>query len=781
MHKDTVCITGASGGIGQRLLQRLAGRFEVKALFRSRSTVSDRCEQSGGTAVWGQLGDDEALSRLVTGASYVFHCAALVTSAPYAKAYAVNVEGTRRLAKAALAHGCKRFVHVSSVAVYSGTAKGGDLAEDTPLVVSDAMPVYASTKLQAEHALRDVAGQTGLEFTILRPTSVYGPNTVSYTGVPLHLISEGLPVVLGTGDGLLDVVHVDDVVEALVLAAECPLAAGEVFNIGHESVTHKAFYSWYGEMLNRPVRRLPMPLLNAMARALGLMATLGIKRAHELHKGIGFLKEIAAARKSYPFEKARRLLGYSPRVTLPVGMLETALWASERGLIPKAPAALDWYGPLLFQPLAIAHPSTEDELAAMVGVAAGRKVPVRAIGSLHSQSPAADTEGVCLVLDKLNRLLDVEGDMVTVQAGMTVRAIHDALAARGLALPVNGSITAQTISGAISTGTHGGSVHYGSLSDFVEAVRLVRADGTVVEVRRPDELFPAVIISVGLLGIMSTVTLRCVPAFRLTSRCSAQSAPEAFKGFYALNESNRYTDLLYFPILDSVEILAVNEADPGAPDSAVTVTSIPMRANRRGFEPLRKAIVGILARLLRSSHRVQAYFTRSSMGSTYRPRTGRSDHVLAFSEPSSSPRMPGIIGDMEVGIRYEDAAKALTLLRDHFQRTRRYPLFAVHVRCSAESHQWLSPAYGRKVCWLEFCSYPRDDPFFTEMHELLKPFHYRFHWGKATVAGRHYIGRQYERWDDFCKLREQWDPEGIFLNTYLAGFFTGQPKSARPE
>jgi L-gulonolactone oxidase len=431
---------------------------------------------------------------------------------------------------------------------------------------------------------------------------------------------------------------------------------------------------------------------------------------------------------------------------------------------------LDWYGPLLFQPLAVAHPSTEDELIAMVRMAAQRKTPVRAIGSLHSQSPAADTHGICLVMDKLNRLLDIDGELVTVEAGMTVRAIHEALAERSLALPVNGSITAQTISGAISTGTHGGSVHHGSLSDFVEAVRLVRADGSVVAVRRSDALFPAAVISVGLLGVMSAVTLRCVPAFRLTSRCSIQPAPAVFEGFAALHEQNRYTDMLYFPIVDSVEILTVNQAAAGDPDSAV-FARVPARANPRGFEAPGNAVVSILARLLRSSNRVQKYLTRSSIGSTYRPRTGRSDLVLAFSEPGGSRRMPGIIGDMEVGIRYEDAGKALTLLRDHFQRTQRYPLFAVHVRCSAESDQWLSPAYKRKVCWLEFCSYPRDDPFFAEMHELLKPFDYRFHWGKATVADRDYIRQRYERWNDFCDLRERWDPDGILLNSYLTSFF----------
>jgi L-gulonolactone oxidase len=88
-------------------------------------------------------------------------------------------------------------------------------------------------------------------------------------------------------------------------------------------------------------------------------------------------------------------------------------------------------------------------------------------------------------------------------------------------------VTQQTVAGAVSTSTHGGSLEIGSVSDQVESLRLVRADGQVVEIDGTSDLFPAATVSLGLLGIISTVTFRCVPAFTLQSKHGEESAAGA--------------------------------------------------------------------------------------------------------------------------------------------------------------------------------------------------------------------------------------------------------------
>src|SRR5579872_5032667 len=115
--KPTVALTGASGGIGQALLPRLAEIFCVKALFRATSRGVPFARDLGCQIVVGNLEQKRAVEELVCGAEIVIHCAASVTRA-LGHAHVTNVEGTRRLAELAVSAGCRRFVHVSSIAVY---------------------------------------------------------------------------------------------------------------------------------------------------------------------------------------------------------------------------------------------------------------------------------------------------------------------------------------------------------------------------------------------------------------------------------------------------------------------------------------------------------------------------------------------------------------------------------------------------------------------------------------------------------------------------------------
>jgi L-gulonolactone oxidase len=346
-----------------------------------------------------------------------------------------------------------------------------------------------------------------------------------------------------------------------------------------------------------------------------------------------------------------------------------------------------------------------------------------------------------------------------------------------LALPTNGSITAQTVSGAISTATHGGSIFHASLSDYVEAVRVIRADGSIVDIDRSHDRFHAVIVSLGLLGVISTVTFRCVPAFVLRARSSVMSAQDVLDDFDHLNRRSLFTCMFYFPVTDQVEILSIDRLQNGEADtsqdgrrgvsrrpSSLITTGLGQRLARLGLKGF--------TWLLRRDPAIHRYFTKFSVGSSYPTGTARSDRVLAMTDAGTGGRLPMMLQDMEIAVPYAHAHTAISVLRKDFKTTRKYPLMPIHIRCSARSEHWLSPAYKQDVCWLEFWQYPSTDGLFDRVHDVLEPFDYRFHWGKETRADRAYIRRQYERWDDFVELRERWDPNGIFLNQYLASFFS---------
>ena len=764
-------MTGASGGIGRALLEHLLGRYHVKALFRSKTAQTDEWQARGCVAVWGDLANEDALAELVAGTRFVFHCAALITGT-YTDSYAVNVEGTRRLARAAGRAGCGRFVHVSSVAVYGG----GSTDDAANVAGSGDLGVYSQTKMGAERALIEAAGETRLEYTILRPTCVHGPHIKAFTLVPIGLIGKGLPAILGDGTGLMDAVYVDDVISALVLAAESPRAAGEAFNIGNETIALNDFYSHYGRMLNRPVRHLPIGLLRSVAGFLRLLPTT---RSRELQRAIGALIGLATNTRRISSAKAAALVGYRPRFSVPMGMLHTEVWAKQEKLVAREASSLESYGPLPFRPLAVVHPATEQEIVDVIALARSRRVKAKAIGSLHSLCPIPETDGICVVLDRYTTCVAINGTLATVQAGMKLRDLNDRLARHGLALPILGAIAEQTVSGAISTATHGGSLHFGTLSDSVEALRIVRADGSVVEVDRSHPSFGAASVSLGLLGVISTVTFRCVPAFALQSRSSVRKADVVLEDFDGVNQRERYLDMLYFAVTDEIEMLAMNTTAAEDADLTADQPRPPMRQSP-GFVDSkigrRLRTVGLkgLASLLLSSASIQQRLTKLSVGRSYQPRTGRSDLVLAFGDHAALRGAPItlLLQGMELAVSYDEARAAITALRNHFRTTRRYPLLPIHIRCSPASDHWLSPSYKRRVCWFEFWVYPHPNSLSKEeIHELLKPFHYRFHWGKETHVDPAYIRPQYDRWEDFSRLRQQWDPAGMFLNEYLESFF----------
>ena len=180
----------------------------------------------------------------------------------------------------------------------------------------------------------------------------------------------------------------------------------------------------------------------------------------------------------------------------------------------------NWAGNQVCAPGAVAHPSDVHELAQIVKDAAAAGSTVKVVGAGHSFTDIACTTGTQVVLDRYAGLVsaDVAAGLVTVQAGMTLGSLNEALDALGLALANLGDIAYQTVSGALSTGTHGTGAKLGALSTFVEAMELVTGDGSVLTCSRAEnpEVFAAARVGLGALGVVSTITLRCVPAFTFT-------------------------------------------------------------------------------------------------------------------------------------------------------------------------------------------------------------------------------------------------------------------------
>ncbi len=202
-------------------------------------------------------------------------------------------------------------------------------------------------------------------------------------------------------------------------------------------------------------------------------------------------------------------------------------------------------------PAAIEHPGSIEELRTAIGRAAGAGATARVTASGHSFTDIACTDGMMIRMDRMNRVLDLDRDagLAKVEGGIVIRDLSERLAAEGLALENLGDIDVQTVSGAISTATHGTGERFRNISSQVEAIELVTADGSVVECSRESdpELWRAARVGLGSLGAIANLTFRVVPAFTIRRHDHQLPLEEALASIDDLAARNDHFEFYVFP------------------------------------------------------------------------------------------------------------------------------------------------------------------------------------------------------------------------------------------
>jgi nucleoside-diphosphate-sugar epimerase len=314
-----VALTGASGYTGGLLLTRLQERgHEVAALVRP-SSVTEGLRSSGARLVYGALGDREAAARLVHGADALLHVAAVYRTAGHPDSYyrEVNVEGTRVLLEAAASAGLRRFVHTSTVGVH-GHVENPPADETAPIAPGD---IYQETKAEAEALALDFGRTRGLPVAVVRPGAIYGPGETRLLKL-FRAIARGRYAVVGSGRTFYHPVYIDDLLDGFLLALERAEAVGEAFLIaGPRYVSQDEMAALVarhtgGRVLPFHVPAWPIQLAGDLCEAicvpLGLEPPLHRRRVDFWTKS-----------RAFSIEKARRRLGYAPRVDLDEGIART--------------------------------------------------------------------------------------------------------------------------------------------------------------------------------------------------------------------------------------------------------------------------------------------------------------------------------------------------------------------------------------------------------------------------------------------------------------------------
>jgi L-gulonolactone oxidase len=420
----------------------------------------------------------------------------------------------------------------------------------------------------------------------------------------------------------------------------------------------------------------------------------------------------------------------------------------------------NWAGNQRCAPIAVEHPRHAHELAAVVKAACAAGRTVKAIGTGHSFTDIGCTDGHMLVLDRFDRVLHVDQHTlaVTAEAGITIRALNRALARHGLAMPNLGDIAYQTISGAIATATHGTGRTLGGIATQVIGLELVTGDGSVVRCSAHEEpdVFHAARVGLGALGIVSTVTLQCVPAFRLHALEQAMRLDDVLEQLDQLIDDNDHFEFFWFPHTSMCSTKRNNRTE----DAISTRGRWKEWRDHVWYE---NVLFGAQCRVGRARPslipRLNAR-TASQLGKVW--RIEQSHKVFA------SPRYVHFY-EMEYSIPRAHCADAVRQLRTFIDTSGLNIGFPVEVRFVAGDDIPLSTAHGGERCYIAVHVYRgmQHEQYFRGVEAIMREFDGRPHWGKLHFRTAADLAPAYPEWDRFQAVRRRLDPDGRFRNAYL--------------
>ncbi len=318
-----VFITGASGFIARALGARLRERG---AEVRGVDLVAD----GAAGVVAGDVGAPGGWQEAMAGCDVVVHTAALVSNAVgFEQSWRLNVLGTRLALEGAARAGAGRFVHFSSVRAFSDVDFPDGVGEEHP-VRTNSNP-YVDTKVASEQVALQAHPAGEIPVTVIRPGDVYGPGSRPWTVLPLAEIRANRFALPAMGRSVFSPVFVENLVHGVLLAIDEPRAAGQVYVLSDGvGVTTREFFGHYFRMLGK---RGPICLPTPVALALAGLNELSYRLRSGTTEVNPATIRYMTRRGTYSIEKARRELGYEPRVGLAAGMALTEKWLRKERLI----------------------------------------------------------------------------------------------------------------------------------------------------------------------------------------------------------------------------------------------------------------------------------------------------------------------------------------------------------------------------------------------------------------------------------------------------------------
>jgi len=419
----------------------------------------------------------------------------------------------------------------------------------------------------------------------------------------------------------------------------------------------------------------------------------------------------------------------------------------------------NWAGNQQTGTVLLSKPQTESELQQVVQSAqlSGRRV--KAVGSGHSFTAIAVSEEVLVDLSDYDEIVAIDkiNQTVTVQSGIQLSKLNQALYENSLAMQNLGDIAYQTIAGAISTSTHGTGAKFTGIANQVVALRIVLADSSIVECSANvnAQLFSCARVGLGALGLISTVTLKVVPAFNLAVIEEPMRVDDVLQNLDLHVDSNDHFEFFWVPHTGWALTKRNNRNNlPIEPMSKMSHWYSKTLMENYAFGAvcmLGKARPSLIPKLAKAL-----------------PSSGRNEYSDASHKVFASKRIIKFY-EMEYAIPREACAEALNRVRRMVTDSGFFLNFPVEVRFTAPDEIPLSTASNRESAYIAVHIYKGMNyvPYFKEVESIMNSYQGRPHWGKLHFQSAATLASRYPQWDVFQAVRNQVDPQRMFSNQYL--------------
>jgi len=419
----------------------------------------------------------------------------------------------------------------------------------------------------------------------------------------------------------------------------------------------------------------------------------------------------------------------------------------------------NWSGLEKWSPSEILFPESEEAIQKIVKAALDKKQKIRIIGSGHSFTKLCVTNDILISLDKYQGLVQVDqsSKQVIIKGGTKLKKLGALLHAEGLAMENLGDIDAQSIAGTISTGTHGTGANFGTISTQVRAIRLVNGLGEIVEcsTEKNVELFKAAQVSLGTLGIITQITLLCMPSYKLKMVYEKSSLSEVLKTYNSINQSTRNFELYWMPYTDAVLTKKANITNEEVDKFGLGSFFQEYILENLGFK-----IFCELAHYFPSKNKWVSEISAMTLSTVVK---------RAYSHNIYATVRGVKFNEMEYNVPVEAYEEVMKEIQQSFEKNEFQVHFPIENRFVKGDNIYLSPAFGRDSAYIACHVYSKKkhEAYFQKIEDIFKAHQGRPHWGKLHSRNANELLQLYPKMPDFLKHRAEQDPEQIFVSPYL--------------